>query len=401
MVSTRFAGLDGVSLEAEKVGIALAEDGHTLVWFAGELGPAFAPGMLVSAAHFEGESNESIQNAAFGSSDDVGLVERLDRAAEVLKRSLERFIRDFSVDVLVVQNALAIPMQIPLAMALTRVIETSEITVVAHHHDFGWERERFASCAVPEIVDRCFPPTAPNVAHIVINQDAQDELRRRRGVNSLLLPNVMDFERGPVHEGDGASFRSRAGLGPSDIVLLQPTRVIERKGIEHTIKLAARLDDPAVKVVVTHPGDLTPGVLEASHGSRFRPRGGSAPLCRGRRCTITGRRLRRCRSRVFPQPLRRFWERLLEAFFFRRPVFVNRYSVYARDIAPLGVQCIEIDGEVTDTAVAEVKHLLSDPASANEAVAHNYRIGLEHFSFAAVRGRVWAGLSGARPVAKT
>ena len=395
MVSTRFAGLDGVSLEAEKVGIALAEDGHTLAWFAGELGPAFAPGMLVSAAHFEGEANESIQAAAFGSTDDVGLAKRLDQAAEVLERSLERFIREFSVDVLVVQNALAIPMQIPLAMALVRVIETSEISVVAHHHDFGWERERFASCAVPEIVDRCFPPTAPNVAHIVINQDARDELRRRRGVDSLLLPNVMDFERGPVHEGDGASFRSRAGLRESDIVLLQPTRVIERKGIEHTIQLAARLDDPAIKVVVTHPGDLTPEYWKRLTDLASDLAVDLRLFAAGEDAQSLADAYAAADLACFPSLYEGFGNALLEAFFFRRPVFVNRYSVYVRDIAPLGVQCIEIDGDVTDSAVAEVKHVLSDPASANEAVAHNFTVGLEHFSFAAVRdvyGRAFQAL---------
>lgn len=395
MVSTRFAGLDGVSLEAEKVGIALAEDGHALAWFAGELGPGFAPGLSEPAAHFEGERNQSIQSAAFGSSDSTGLRERLGRTAKSLEASIAQFIREFEIDALVVQNALAIPMQLPLAMALSQLAETSGIPMVAHHHDFGWERERFSSCAVPEILDRCFPPTTPNVEHIVINQDAQDELRRRRGVVSLLLPNVMDFERGPSHTGDGAAFRHRAGLGPTDIVLLQPTRVIERKGIEHTIELAARLDDPGVKVVVTHPGDLTP-----EYWKRLTDL--AADLYVDLRLFAAGDDAQSLADAYaaadlvcFPSLYEGFGNALLEAFFFRRPVFVNRYSVYVRDIAPTGVRCIEIDGDVTDTAVADAEHLLSDPASANEAVAQNYQIGLEHFSFAVVRdvyGRAFEAL---------
>ena len=385
MVSTRFAGLDGVSLEAEKVGIALAEDGHTISWFAGELGSAFAPGMLEPAAHFEGEPNASIQTAVFGSSEVPGIVERLDQEAEILGVSLERFIRDFSVNALVVQNALAIPMQIPLAMALTRVIEDSGIPVVAHHHDFGWERKRFSSCAVPEIVERCFPPTTPNVAHVVINRDAQDELLRQRGVDSLLLPNVMDFERGPGHVGDGSAFRRRAGLEPSDIVLLQPTRVIERKGIEHTIELAARLDDPEVRVVVTHPGDLTPEYWSRLTGLAAGVDVNLRLFAAGNDAQSLADAYAAADLVCFPSLYEGFGNALLEAFFFRRPVFVNRYSVYQRDIAPTGVQCIEIDGAVTDTAVAEAERLLADPSSANEATARNYEIGVEHFSFAAVR----------------
>ena len=46
------------------------------------------------------------------------IAERIEQAADVLERSLERFIRDFSLDVLVVQNALAIPMHVALGLAL-------------------------------------------------------------------------------------------------------------------------------------------------------------------------------------------------------------------------------------------------------------------------------------------
>ena len=52
MVGTRFAGLDGVSLEADKLGTVLEDEGHQVVWFAGELGDRFRPGMLHPPAYF-------------------------------------------------------------------------------------------------------------------------------------------------------------------------------------------------------------------------------------------------------------------------------------------------------------------------------------------------------------
>jgi hypothetical protein len=36
-VSTRFAGIDGVSLESSKWARVLEDQGHTCFWFAGEL----------------------------------------------------------------------------------------------------------------------------------------------------------------------------------------------------------------------------------------------------------------------------------------------------------------------------------------------------------------------------
>ncbi len=385
MVSTRFAGLDGVSLESTKVADALAEDGHTLAWFAGELGTTFAPGTLDADAHFEGPANQLLQAEAFAAADAGNLLDRISTEAAKLQRSIEQFIDRFGLDVLVVQNALAIPMQLPLGLALATVIHQSGIPAVAHHHDFGWERERFAVCAVPDVLDRCFPPVAPNLAHLVINRDARDELLRRRHVESLVLPNVMDFERGPQHNGDGNAFRGRAGLSPSDVVLLQPTRVIERKGIEHTIDLAACLSDPAVKVVVTHGGDLSPDYWSRLAGAaddadvdlRLVPAGDDADALADAYAAAD--------LVCFPSLYEGFGNALLEAFFFQRPVFVNRYSVYARDIAPTGVECVEIDGTVTDDAVAQVERWLSDPSISREATARNYEVGLEHFSYRAVR----------------
>ena len=42
------------------------------------------------------------------------------------------------------------------------------------------------------------------------------------------------------------------GLGPDDVMILQPTRVVPRKGIEHAINLVKMLGDPKYKLVVTH-----------------------------------------------------------------------------------------------------------------------------------------------------
>jgi hypothetical protein len=52
MVGTRFAGLDGVSLEADKLATVLEEAGHQVVWFAGALGDRFRPGLQYPPAHF-------------------------------------------------------------------------------------------------------------------------------------------------------------------------------------------------------------------------------------------------------------------------------------------------------------------------------------------------------------
>jgi glycosyltransferase involved in cell wall biosynthesis len=92
-----------------------------------------------------------------------------------------------------------------------------------------------------------------------------------------------------------------------------------------------------------------------------------------------------------------FGNALLEAFYHRRPLLVNRYPVYQRDIAPTGVDCIEIDGELSAEAVARAARLLEDPGRWRESAERNYQIGRRHFSFAEIRERFLPLLAGAAP----
>ena len=60
-----------------------------------------------------------------------------------------RFCADFDLELLVVENALAIPLNLPLGLALTELIAETGIPVIAHHHDLAWERQRFTLNTVP------------------------------------------------------------------------------------------------------------------------------------------------------------------------------------------------------------------------------------------------------------
>ena len=60
------------------------------------------------------------------------------------------------MQVLVVENALSLPMNVPLAVALTEVIAETNIATVAHHHDFWWERDRFAVNAAEDYLHASF-----------------------------------------------------------------------------------------------------------------------------------------------------------------------------------------------------------------------------------------------------
>ena len=79
------------------------------------------------------------------------------------------FIEKFDLDLLIPQNLLSFPQNIPLTLALTEVIAETEIPVIAHHHDFTWERKPLLVNSVGDYLSMAFPPDLPSIQHVVIN----------------------------------------------------------------------------------------------------------------------------------------------------------------------------------------------------------------------------------------
>ncbi len=61
-VSTRFAGIDGVSLEAGKWADVLESGGHNCFWFAGELDKDPQKSYLAPEAHFKHEKSSQLSS---------------------------------------------------------------------------------------------------------------------------------------------------------------------------------------------------------------------------------------------------------------------------------------------------------------------------------------------------
>jgi len=384
MVGARFAGLDGVSLESAKLAEALTRGGHEVAWFAGEVGERFAPATVCDAASFASAANDEIQRKAFAGGDAVDVRAMVEDVAREIQGDLTSFIDEFGIEGVIVENAWAIPMQFPLAVAIARVVGDRGIPTVGHHHDFAWERERFSDSSVPGLIEEVFPPELPSVAHLVINSLAMRDLKEIRGLDSRVLPNVMDFESGPPSEDGGEAFRRIAGLDPGDIVLLQPTRVIPRKGIEMTIDLASRMIGEPV-VVVTHPDDLDRGYWDQLNAEAIDLGVDLRLIDAGRDLDALASAYAAADLVCFPSLYEGYGNALVEAVYHRRPVMVNRYSVYVSDIAPLGFEFLEIDGTVSDETVTEANRIVGGGERVVRIVERNFTIGEAALSYSTAR----------------
>ncbi|RMG98024.1 MAG: glycosyltransferase family 1 protein, partial [Candidatus Dadabacteria bacterium] len=84
---------------------------------------------------------------------------------------------------------------------------------------------------------------------------------------------------------------------------------------------------------------------------------------------------------TYPSGYEGFGNAFLEAIYFRKPIVVNRYSIYVADIEPRGFDTIEIEGFATRRAVDRIREVLSDPERRAAMVDRNYEIARKFFSF--------------------
>ena len=148
-ISTRIAGTDGVSLEIEKWADVFEQEGFTCYYFAGELDRPQAVSCLVPEAHFRHPDIKDVYLQSFGTTlRHRAISKKIYQLAIKLKDDLYDFVDKYDIHIIIAENALTIPLNIPLGIALTEFIAETNIHTIAHHHDFYWERDRFMINAV-------------------------------------------------------------------------------------------------------------------------------------------------------------------------------------------------------------------------------------------------------------
>jgi mannosylglucosylglycerate synthase len=395
-IATRLSGTDGVTLEVEKWSQVLERMGHKLYYCAGELGGYAKGGTHIPKLHFADRSIQSLSKRAFeeaNEEDGHQLGDQIYSFADELRSPLRKFIRDNHLDLIIVQNALTIPMNIPLGVCLSGLIAELGINTIAHHHDFFWERQRYQTNAILDLLDTTFPAKLPSVQHVTINSIAKSRLKARRGIDSLVIPNVHDFATAPPGLDEyNRDFREALGLNNESVFILQPTRVIQRKGIELAIELVSRLGTSKARLYITHRSD-DEGLAYWHWLKREAQVMGVQiqlidHLIGNERAELKGHKVYSLWDAyphadlvTYPSLYEGFGNALLETIYFKRLTVVNRFPVYNADIKPLGFKFIEMDGFVDEKTVLETRHLLESPDQVREMVETNYTIAREYFSF--------------------
>lgn len=414
IVIGRIGGVDGVALETEKWIEVLHELGHEVFILSGQFEErAIDPkheSLLPVLSFFSPESQWGQSKAFFAPDPDPEpLLSHIEMASNRIAVGIVKWIRRKKIDVLLSENASALACHLSMGVGIRKAIQKAGIPVVTHDHDFHWERGfRYTSqhYEVNKLINKEFPLQLSNAKHAVINTNAQSHLMKHHGIDAMVVPNVMDFDRpfGQIRESNKLLHKD-LGLNGDDIPLFQVTRIVERKGIEIAIDLVHRLQDKRVKLIVTgnHNDDqkdqyyhklienihdlcLMDQVIFADHLIRHHTWEGkhsskayslSDAYANSKACTYFS---------VYEG----FGNAFIESVIAKKPIFVNNYKpVFWPDIGSKGFRIVMLENNLlTDKAVAEIREILFNEKLSREIAEHNYELGKEHFSYDVLREKL-------------
>lgn len=131
-------------------------------------------------------------------------------------------------DLVVVENLLTIPMNLPASRAVASVLRGRP--TVVHHHDPPWQRERFAH--ITEL-----PVSDPAWRHVTINDLTRSEMADR-GIDAVTIRNGFDPD---PPRNDRQVVRAKHDVAPDEMLVVHPVRAIARKRIPLALELCAAL----------------------------------------------------------------------------------------------------------------------------------------------------------------
>lgn len=406
----RIGGVDGVALETEKWISVLKKMGHDVFVISGEFeGAARAhqdfethfPLLSFFSPECEWEQNKAFYNP---DKDPDALHSDIERISEFIARRINKWIKKNKIKVLISQNASALPSHLSMGLGIKKVVQSSGIPTITHDHDFHWERgTRYESVhkSINRFVNETFPLRLPEVKNVVINSYNQKRFKEKLNIQSIMVPNVMDFTKpyGLLNK-QNKYFLKDLGIRKKDIPLFQITRIVRRKGIDTAIRLVHKLDNKRIKLVITgnhkdeEDKDYFNSLIDLIHDLQLinqvffvdkmilDHRDLSDAYAHAKACT-------------YFSTYEGFGNGFVECALARKPIFVNNYEpVYWEDIGNKGFQTVMLeDSNLSDDKLKEIESIIYDDARCKEIGEFNYELAQRHFSMVVLEEKLGGILS--------
>ena len=409
IISTRLCGIDGVSIEAKKWADAFSCLGLKPFYIAGNFMKISSDAdkyVMINELDFNNPDIIRIKEKAFNNistTNEFKLRQFIKNIKDLIKIKINSEIKRLGIKYISIENALSLPLNIPLCIALTEIISESGIKAITRHHDFYWERKEFLKSCIEDILVKYFPPDLNNLKHVVINTIAQKSLFLRKKIPATYIPNIFDFKilKNPRYKDlrIKKELRNLLGLKDNNYLFLQPTRIIKRKNIERSIDFVKNLSSMMAKKIYL----LVSGLPEKHEIGYFKniieyakKKDINMILCNEfENINIKGSNIKikkvfklfdiydlynACDLVTFPSDLEGFGNPVLEASAFKKPLFVNNYPVL-KDILEKDFDFILINKKIDEKCLKKAAEILSNSKYREKITDKNFKIVKEYYSF--------------------
>ena len=410
----RIGGVDGVALETEKWIDVLKTMGHRVFTLSGQfqerpMDPDTET-LVPEMSFFSPESFWSQKKAFFyPETNQEELIEHLNLYSKVIYKKIMYWIRDRKIELLISENASALPSHLEMGMAINKAVHKTGMPTITHDHDFAWERgDRYLSPhkEINDFISEIFPLRAPSSVHAVINTHAANTLKNRFDRKAVNVPNVMDFDQAfGLLTNKNENLAEHMGFSNTDLFLFQITRIVRRKGIESAIRLMHELNDKKIKLIITgnyaddagsaYYNELVNQIHELKLGEQvsfayhlFHNKGLSSD--KGEVRFSLSDAYARATACTYFSTYEGFGNAFVEAVLAKRPIFVNNYEpVYEPDIGSKGFRTVMIEyGELNDQAVSDMAEIIYNPKLSAEIADYNFELGKKYFSYDTLREKL-------------
>lgn len=246
---------DGVSLEVDKWRTVLEKLGHEVFYIAGNDDNERVL-CIPELSFYHKQTKKEIENATVRLVDyknGIELISDINNSAKIIKEKLYQIIKENNIEIIIPNNLMSVGYHIAALKAIYEFIIETNIKTICHNHDFYFEDsgEVEPTCIeVADILEKLAPPNIKNVKNLVINSIAQKALFDKKHIKADIVPNVFDFEMNKWSVDDyNKTFLKDFNIAENDIIFLQATRVMDRKGIELAIDVVDSLNENKSKLI--------------------------------------------------------------------------------------------------------------------------------------------------------
>jgi glycosyltransferase involved in cell wall biosynthesis len=418
IVHYKVGGTDGVSLEIDKWKAVLEGMGHKVHLCAGDLGQL--EGTLIEELFHHLPDVERLNTNTFINfvdySDEDEYRVKLENIAKTIEEGLLNFVRQKGIDYLIIENLWSNSTSPPASLAASRLVRSTGISTLAHHHDFYWERVdgiALTNGTALELIEKNKPPRISCSQNVVINSLAQEELLARKGIASSVIPN------------------EQLGFTEADVLILQATRIMPRKGIELAFDFVNALNHPDRRARLEKCGlydgrsftkdsrialvlaGYTEDEITGEYIKKLKRKRDEAAtdaifiedMIGGSRRTENGKKIFALWDTyvyadfiTYPSYWEGWGNQFLEALRAKLPLMLFEYPVYKADIEDKGFSVVSLGSDLAygedglvhvparkiEEAADQAVDLLTDFTLREEVVESNFEIGRRHYSLDAL-----------------